>query len=297
MGYAKDMKVMKRRIIGGIAAGVVLLGGIIGVAVSHESVKPGYLGIVYNMSGGIEKETLKQGWNWIAPWKSVNQYSISTEQGFLSKDSKEGSKTDDSFMIPTSDGKTVNVDIEYAYHFEADKLPDTFTRFKGQDGKTIEDTFIRAKIKSWASEVSSTFSVLEIYGEKRADLNAKTLTLLKKSFNDYGIVIDSVNFSRIGLDTQTETAIQARINAQQALEQEKVERDRASITAEKLKVEAQGKADAALIEAQGQAKANDALQASITPLLIQKMEMEARLAHGWVTTQVNGQAIVDTTKK
>ena len=176
-------------------------------------------------------------------------------------------------------------------------MPETFTKFKGQTGQQIEETFIRGKIKAWAGEVSSTFSVLDIYGEKRADLNAKVLAHIKEKFNEYGIVVDSTNFSRIELDGQTAEAIQKRINAQQALEQSKVEKEQAVIAAEKLKVESQGKADAVIIAAQGEAKANETLSNSITPQLLQKMEMQARIQHGWVTTQVGGQAIVDATKK
>ncbi len=254
--------------VGAIATGVVILGAITFGAMALERIKAGYAGIVYNVNGGIEDRTLPQGWHFIAPWKKVTQYSVSTEQAFLSKDARESSKGDDSFGIPTSDGKLLNVDLEFSYRFDVDKLPETFTMFKGQSGQQIENTFIRAKMKSWSGEISSRFTVLEIYGEKRSELNKAVYEYTKQKFNEYGIVIDSVNFSRIGIDDATEKAIQDRVNSQQALEKSKIEAEKAKIDAEKVKIEAQAKADAALIEAQGQAKANAELRNSLTKEIV-----------------------------
>lgn len=243
------------KIVGGIVvAGVMVVGGVL-ITLSTHKIKPGYVGVVYNLRGGIQDNILTQGLRIVSPFQKVSQYSVATEQAYLSRDKKEGSLDDDSFMIPTSDGKTVNVDLEFSYHFDSDRLPETFTRFKGQTGKEIEDNFIRGKMKAWTSEVSSTFSVIDIYGEKRSELNSNVLAHVKEKFYEYGIIIDSVNFSRIELDDETAKAIQERINKQQELETAKIEAQKAEIEAERKKVEAQGEADAKIIKAQGEAEA------------------------------------------
>ena len=262
------------KIIGGIVTAFVLIGVIILVTLSTHKIQPGYVGVVYNLNGGIEEEVLNQGLKLISPLKKVSQYSIATEQAYLSRDSKEGSPTDDSFMIPTSDGKTVNVDLEFSYHFDAERLPDTFSRFKGQSGKDIENTFIRGKIKAWTSEVSSKFSVIDIYGEKRAEINTAVLSHVKEKFHEYGIIIDSVNFSRIELDEQTEAAIQERINKQQELETAKIEAQKAEIEANRKVIEAQGEADSKVIRAQGEAEANKILAEDLNDEILQKMYLE-----------------------
>lgn len=244
--------------IGAIISGGVILGVLVCGIMSAHKIKAGYVGVVYSLNGGIKGEVLSQGLHFVNPLSSVREYSVATEQAYLSQDVKEGSKGDDSFTIPTSDGKTVNVDLEFSYHFDADKLPETFTKFKGQDGKTIEDTFIRGKMKAWTAEVSSTFSVIDIYGEKRAELNGKVLEHTKQKFDEYGIIIDSVNFSRIGLDDATAQAIQTRINKQQELETSKLE-------AEKAKIDAEAK----ITQAEAQAKANEILSQSIDQSILQ----------------------------
>jgi regulator of protease activity HflC (stomatin/prohibitin superfamily) len=291
MGRKEKMNKLSFR-VGAIVTGLVIVGGIIFGIMSLERIKAGYSGIVYNINGGVEDKTLPQGWHLVAPWKKVTQYSIATEQAFLSQDSREGSKGDDSFGIPSSDGKLLNVDLEFSYRFDADKLPETFTRFKGQNGKQIEEAFIRAKMKSWSGEVSSRYTVMEIYGEKRAALNKAVYEYTRENFAPYGISIDSVNFSRIGIDAATEKSIQDKVNSQQALEKSKIEAEKAKIDAQKLIIEAQAKADAILIEAEGQAKANEALRKSLTPEVVEYFK--AQKWDGKLPISQGGTSILDT---
>lgn len=284
--------------------GLIAFGGIIGFSASVTRIKPGYVGIVYSVNGGVRDGILTQGVRFVTPFiHKVNSYSVATEQAYLSRDKKEGSKDDDSFNIVTSDGKTVNVDLEFSYHFDADVLPKTFTRFKGQDGKTIEDTFIRGKIKAWANEASSKFAVIDIYGEKRAELNTAVFDHVRSKFEEYGIVIDSVNFSRIELDQATAAAIQERVNKQQQLETEKLEAERTKIEAEKKLIQAEADkkakiiqaeadAEAELLKARAEAEANELKSKSLTEAILKEMEMQARIAHGWKTIE-SGSVITD----
>lgn len=263
-----------------IAAGTIALG-----AMSIVKIDPGFAGVQYSLDGGITDDLLTQGLNFKFPFNKVSKYSVATEQAYLSRDVKEGSKDDESFNVPTADGKSINVDLEFSYRFDPDKLPDTFTRFRGQSGKTIEETFVRGKMKAWVSEVTSQYAVIDIYGERRSELNAEALAHVQAKFDDYGIVIESLNFSRIEVDPATNEAIQARVNKQQELETAKLEAEKAKIEAEKKLTQAQADADAVLIAAQAEAKANRELASSITNELIDMKEAEARLEHGWVTTQ------------
>lgn len=250
---------MNRKQIGAILIALGLIVGVGGTIKSAHVIKAGNVGIIYNLYGGIEDKTLTQGLNFVAPWKSVEQYSVSTTQGALSKSSNEGKdKTDESFDVPSSDGKSINVDLEYSYHFDPQTLPKTYTHFQGKDGDTIESTFIRMKLKTWAGEVSSTFSVMDIYGDKRSELNAKLLKHIKENFEEYGIIIDTVNFSRIQPDADTLKVIQNNINARQEVETAKLQQQKAQI-----------EADTKVVQAQAEAKVNEAKSNSISDKILQ----------------------------
>lgn len=280
---------MKKRI--GIAVGTVLVVGLL--ATSITKVNPGYVGVVYSMNGGIKDKMLSQGYHLVLPTHKVKEFTIGTEQGYLAKSEKEGSEDDDSFSIPTKDGKMITVDLEYAYSYIEEDVPKTFTRFKGQDGKSIEDTFIRGKLKAWIAEVSASYPVIDIYGEKRAELNKAMLDHMKPKFEEYGIRLETANISRIGLDDTTAKAIQERVNAQQELEKEKISKEKAQIEAEKELIEAKGQSDALIEKARGEFEANKLKSQSLTPEILQEMELEARKEHGWVTVN-GGTPIVDT---
>lgn len=259
---------MKNGVLGAVITGVLVIGGITGGVICTEKIEAGYVGIQYNMKGGVENEVLTQGWHIVSPTKKVREYSVSTEQAFLKREGDAGDKDDESFLIPSKDGKTLNVDLEFSYHFDAEKLPQTYTRFKGQSGKDIEQTFVKSKMKVFATEVSSKFSVLDIYGEKRTDLNKTLYDYSKKNFQEYGIIVDSVNFSRIDVDAQTSKAIQDRINAQQQLEKQKIELETSKIQVEKSKIEAQGKAEVTRINAEAEAKANKLKQSTLNDTIV-----------------------------
>ena len=292
---------MKKGMIGGIVAGVLIVGAL-GVGIfCTEKIPAGYVGVVYNMNGGVDGETLQQGWHLVSPTKKVTSYSIGIEQSYLTAENKGDSKNDESFNIPTSDGKTVRVDLEFSYRFDEERVADTFVMFKGKSGEDIKNTFIKPKIVAWTQEVSANYPVTDIFGDKRTEINAELDSYLKDKFDGYGIIIDTVNFTNISVDDETAAAIQKKVNAQQELELANIEAETAKIQANKDKevaqiaadkavIEAEAKADTTRIEAQAEAEANREIAASLTPELIEKIKYEKW--NGELPTVTGGNALV-----
>ena len=271
--------------VGSIVTGVVIVLIIICGFACTERVPAGYVGVVYNMSGGVTGETLNQGWHIVAPTKNVTLYSIGIEQSYLTSDSKGDSKEDESFSTPTADGKSLTVDLEFSYKYDVNRVTDVFTQFKGASGKEVKDIFIKPKMIAWTQEVTAKYPVTDVFGDKRQELNEALDTYLKEKFDKYGIVIDTVNFTNISTDPETQEAIQKKVNAQQELELAKIqkqtakvdaekEKEVAQINAEKAKIEAQGKADAELIKANAEAEANKKIAESLTDKLIEKSKYD-----------------------
>ena len=225
---------MNKKIVGSIVAGIIAIILVSSIAGCVVKIKPGYTGVVYSISGGVDGETLGKGWHIVSPTKSVTQYSTSLEQSYLVAADKGDSESDESFDTPTSDGKTLNVDIEFSYKFDKDRIADTFELFKGQDGETIKNTFIKPKISAWTQEVTSKYPVTDVFGDKRQELNEELDRYLKEKFDSYGIMIDTVNFTRIETDSETEAAIQQKVNAQQEQELANIQAKTAKINAEKV---------------------------------------------------------------
>lgn len=287
---------MKKGKVGGIAFAVIIFVALICAWKCSVRVPTGYRGVVYTMTGGVDGELLDQGWNLVSPTKKVTLYSIGIEQSYLTSEDKGDSPKDESFKTPTSDGKSLVVDLEFSYLFDESHLAEVFTRFKGQSGKTVKDTFIKPKIKAWTQEVTAKYPVTDVFGDKRQELNEALDVYLKQKFEPYGIIIDTVNFTSISTDEETQAAIQKKVNAQQELELANIEaktakvqadkdkevaliaaeqeKEKASIEAEQAKITAEGKAEAKRISAEAEAEANKKIAESLTPELIEKQKID-----------------------
>lgn len=283
--------------IGAILLAIVLVFGLIGAVVCLEKIPAGYVGVVYNMNGGVDGEVLGQGWHLVSPTKKVTTYSIGLEQSYLTSDKKGDSPNDESFNIPTSDGKTVRVNLEFSYRFDEAKVAETFVMFKGKSGEEIKDTFIKPKVIAWTQEVSANYPVTDIFGDKRTAINAELDVYLREKFAQYGIIIDTVNFTDISVDAETAAAIQKKVTAQQELELANIEAQTAKIQAEKDRevariqaekdkevaqiraeqeiIKAEAEAEALRIAAEAEAEANRKIAASLTAELIEKLKYEA----------------------
>lgn len=272
-------------IVGAVVSGLVIFGFIIGIFMCTEKIPAGYVGVVYNMNGGIEDDVLTQGFKIVAPTKKITLYSIALEQSYMTKSEQGDSPDDESFEIPTKEGAALEVDVAFSYSYELNEVPQTFNRFRGQSGKEILKSFIKPKMQAWIKEITPTFSMISIVSTQRGEVN-KTLTeQLQARFKPYGITIDNIALADVRPDAETDEAIRKKIKAQEDLEtakvnaeKDKVEANRdkevAQINAEKAKIEAQGKADAMKIEAEGEATANKMISESLSDKLIENKKVE-----------------------
>ena len=89
----------KKGLIGGVAAAVLIVVALVTVLFCTERIPAGYVGVVYNMNGGVDGEVLTQGWHVVAPTKKVTTYSIGIEQSYLTAADKGDSPNDDSFSM------------------------------------------------------------------------------------------------------------------------------------------------------------------------------------------------------
>ena len=287
---------MKKGLLGGIGLAVAIIAGLICVAKCSVRVPAGYIAVEYKMNGGISKNVLTQGWHVISPTVKTSLYSVGIEQSYLTSEDKGDSPKDESFKTPTADGKSLQVDLEFSYKFDQNRVTDVFTQFKGQSGESVKNTFIKPKMKAWTQEVTAKYPVTDVFGDKRQELNEALDEYLKQKFEPYGIIIDTVNFTSISTDDETQGAIQKKVNAQQELELANIEaktakvqadkdkevaliaaeqeKEKASIQAEQAKIDAEGKAEAIKIKAEAEAEANRKIAESLTPELIEKQKID-----------------------
>ena len=299
---------MKNTVAIAFSALVALIVAITAI-VCLEQVEVGNVGVVYSMHG-VEEETLSQGWHFISPIKKVKQFPISQQQivfsnnpgdysnpsgGFFDKIAEAGAP--DWHIDAPADGGMVSMNLTVNYNFLPDRVVELYKKFNGMDGEAIVTSRVQNSIIAYVKEVTPRFSVMDIYSDKKSEVNdAITKYLNEKLTAEYGINVSSALVIDVQLDAALQEKIKAKEQAKQDVEIAELDRQTALARAETEKVEAETKAaidiieaeaDAKrmVIEAEAEAKANLTVAASITDNLIAMKEAEARLEHGWVTVQ------------
>lgn len=284
---------MKKGLLGGVVFGIAVVFLLISMIICTERIPVGYEGVIYSMNGGATGETIGQGWHIVSPTKKVKLFTVGNEQLVLTKDKREGSKSDDSFRVSTSDDATIAISFQMSYRFNPETLVDTFKKYKGMDGEDIVDRRVRAVMKSKVSEITTDYSLMDIYSGNRSEINHKITDYLNAEFGkEYGMEVLDASIIDVHPDKQLRQTINNRVEALQKKQQAQAEQETAKVEAATALIKAQNEADIQVTKAKAEAEANRVKAASITPELIQMKEAEARLKHGWITVQGADTAVV-----
>ena len=289
---------MRKGIVVAVISGVLALGVAVTALVCLERVPVGYVGVVYS-AGGVDDKTIPQGWHMMSPLKKVAHFPISQQQIVFSDDPSDyNAKNHADWSIDApANGGMVKINLTVNYNFIPDRVVDLYNRFNGMDGESLVESRIQNSIVAYVKEVTPKFSVMDIYSDKKSEVNeAITAYLNEKLTEEYGINVVSALVIDVELDNTLMQKVQAKEQAKQDAEIAELEKQTAMAQAETEKVKAQAKADVDLIEAQAEAdaakiaadaeaEANSKIAQSITPELIQWQEAQARMEHGWVTVQ------------
>lgn len=275
-----------RGTVGAITLAVILVVGLICGIACIEKIPVGYEGVVYSMSGGVQAETLSQGWHMVAPIKKVKEFTVSNEQLILTKDARDGSQGDEAFNVSTADNASISISFQMSYRFKSEKLVETYKKFKGMNGEDIINKRVRTVLKSKISEITTDYSMMDIYSGNRSEINNKITKYLDKEFEKtYGIEVMDASIVDVHPDEQLQKTINERVKAMQKKQQAQAEQETAKVEAETKLIKAENEAAIKVVEAQAEADANRLKSQSITQQLIDMKNAEARLKHGWVEVQ------------
>lgn len=250
-------------------------------------IKVGYVGVVYSAKG-VEQNTLAQGWHWLSPLKHVKQFPVSQQQIVFSDDPSDYNTDEhaDWHIDAPANGGMVGINLTVNYNFLPDRVVSLYEKFNGMDGEAIVEGRVQNSIIAYVKEVTPRFSVMDIYSDKKSEVNkAITDYLNEKLSTEYGINVSSALIIDVELDSALQEKVRAKEQAKQDAEIAELAKQTAEAQAETNRVIAESEAAVKIIEAEAEAKANKTIAESITPELIQMKEAEARLKHGWVTVQ------------
>ena len=235
-------------VVGLFAAIFILL---FGTRVTY-TVGPGQKAVVfYRFGKGLDKENVKnQGFHFIAPWNEKYIYNVRIQE-------------DLSIMeVLSKNGLTIKTELSYRY-----KPVDNKVGYVHDDlGINYHDNIIIPEIRSVTREVIGEYLPEELYSTKREVIEDEIFERTKVTLLDKNLLLDAVLIRDVTLPKTLQDAIENKLKQEQI----SLEYDFKLVQAEK-------EAQKQIIEAEGKAKANRILSASLTDNILRDKGIEATL--------------------
>jgi len=237
------------------AMGVILFIGSMAVVVPA-----GHAG-VQELFGKVNDEPLTSGLHFINPLSQVREMEIRTRNYTMSTVADEGQrKGDDSISVISSDGLTVKLDATIFYSLQLARLPEIYRTI----GPDVEERIVRSEIRASLRDAAASLSATELYTSKRQSFVDQVSKTLKTAFEKRGITLEQMLLRNVILPDQITKSINDKISADQ-------DAQKMAFVLQKEKQEAERKR----IEAEGQARAQQIVSASLTPQIIEYTRIQA----------------------
>ena len=223
--------------------------------------------------GSVEKRIMGEGLNFKVP---IAERVIKVDVKVQPHPFKEIDASSKEYQMVKMTGM-MNFHIDPAY------VNDLYQRV----GLDFADKVIDPAFNDFVKEVVPTYPIGEIL-PKREEIRQRAMKKLGDNLSRYHIIVDDIYFANIRFSPGYEGAVEAKQVAQQQVETQRQVLAQREIEAQQKVATAKGEAESILVVAQGQAKANDALSRSISPILVQYKGIEK-----WngILPQVSGGAV------
>jgi len=220
-GFAHfQQKIANRKYPAKIASGIA---GIFFLILSLVIVKVGAqeVGVVVSPSG-IQPNVLTTGWSFVAPWNKVEMMDRTVWVYTFSNKVDEGQKKgEDAVWTPTKDGIKIGLDVSISWAIDPQYAPWILQNVSEADGSNegkylwIEENFIRAKAKSALALATSNFTPIEVYSNRRQELQDMAFKKLSDELGVYHLVLRQIDIREVFYNKEYETAINAKKLAEQ----------------------------------------------------------------------------------
>ncbi len=225
---------------------------IIIIAKSAVTIRSGEAGVLYKTFGGgvvTDEPPMGEGFHIVAPWNKVFVYEVRQKELFFQN-----------MKVLSSNGLDILIDASTWYQPQYENLG-----FLHQTrGEEYESRVIKPAIRSAARSVVGRYTPEQLYSSKRDVIQKEIFDETKKILDGQYVQLNDVLIRDVTLPPTIKQAIERKLKQ----EQESLEYEFRLVTAQK-------EAEKVRIEAQGKADANKILSASLTDKILQDKGIEA----------------------
>ncbi len=253
-------------------------------------VDAGHVGIRVRLAGsdrGVQDTPVVTGWVIYNPIsEQIVIFPTSVQNVVWSANPHEGRPVDESITFSSSEGVNVNADVGLSFHIEPSLAPKLYARFRENDMLALADGYVRNTVREAFNDVASKLPVQDVYGPLKSKMLNEVTQKCRDVLGKDGFVIDQLTLTgALRLPQNVAEAInrameatQNAIQSENRVRQVKAEAEqaitKATGAAEAQRQEAEGHADALLINARAEAKANEIIRLSMTASVLQYRALE-----------------------
>jgi len=230
---------------------IILL--IILISKSAITIGSGESGVLYKTFGGgvvTDEPPLGEGFHLVAPWNKVYVYEVRQQELF------------EKMKVLSSNGLEIQIDASAWYQPITSELGNLHQNL----GENYLDRVIKPAIRSAARSVVGRYTPEQLYSSKRDAIQDEIFAETKKILDKQNVQLNEVLVRDVTLPNTIKEAIERKLRQ----EQESLEYEFRLVTAKK-------EAEKVTIEAQGKADANRILSASLTDKILQDKGIDATL--------------------
>jgi regulator of protease activity HflC (stomatin/prohibitin superfamily) len=272
----------------GIAIALIVGWFLLTNVVSVTRIDAGHAGIEINLAGsqrGASDIPIRTGWVFYSPLKSqVIQFPTYVQTVKWTANPNEGHPVNEEMGFNSKEGMEIMSDVSLSYAIDGAKVPEFYVKYRISDLDLFTHGILRDIVRNSLNEVASTYTVEDIYGEKKAEFLGKVQTMIESKVEPVGVSVQQFGF--IGaprVPAVIANAITAKAQAIQESERAKNELATTQAEAAKKIAEAEGDAKSQVLRAQGEADSNRIRQSSLTAQLLElrRLENQRDLINRW----------------
>ena len=226
---------------------------IIFLSKSTVTIEAGEAGVLWKrFDGGVvtDKPAMGEGFHLVAPWNNVIVYEVRQQELF------------EKMKVLSSNGLDILLETTAWYLPKADQLG----KLHQEKGQNYLDRIIKPALRSAARSVVGRYTPEQLYASKRDIIQSEIFDETKKILDNQYIQLNDVLVRDVTLPPTIKEAIERKLKQEQESLEYEFKLVTASKEAEKVRIEAQGKADA-----------NRILSASLTDKILRDKGIEATL--------------------
>jgi len=230
-----------------VTLGASVLGGIMILASLLRIVPAGSVGVQVLFGKVLVKSTLSEGLNIVNPFINLEIMTVRTQAYTMSIAAEEGQRYgDDAILSLTKDGLEIAMDLTVWFHLDAPEAAIVFQKI----GKNYVAKILRPAARTAIRNTTVKYNAVEIYSEKREEVQTEINKQLEKDLEERGIVLEKVLLRNIKLPAKVKNAIEAKLEAEQDAQKMEFILLKEIKEADRKKIEAGGIASAQRIIAQ-----------------------------------------------